>query len=80
MHDFSKRISFLFLRVNFCINRDRPVLVVTATRPWLLSKRCWRRGGFDASRAGRYCSLLGDNEDHEEVPEMDNNVDLIFEA
>ena len=80
MHDFSKRISFLFLIVNFGKNRVRPALVVTTTRPWLCSERCSRRGGFDASRSGRYYSLLGDNEDHGEVPEIDNNVDLIFEA
>ena len=40
------------------------------------------RDGFDALRAGRYCSfaLRGENENDKEIPEMDNNVDLIFDA
>ena len=54
-----------------------------STRPWLGSELCWRsRNYMDGSELADIIvdSLAGDDEDGEEIFELENVVDLIFDA
>ena len=54
-----------------------------STRPWLGSELCWRSINYmDGSELADIIvdSLTGDDEDGEEIFELENVVDLIFDA